>query len=243
MSQPSVPAADPAATPARPRFEFGVALGVTLLLVGAGGLLGLLAAALTPHVAQVLFQDPTQGYPHALFLQAAEEDKAAFGGDGVMLAVLAGGGLLAGLGSLLLARVAPLGAVIGLLVGGLVGGALAMAVAHIVVHGGYAAVPASAVNGPGVYELRPYVRGRVDFLLFPVVALVVFAVGNAPWYLRPRPPAPQPWTSAPAWAAPQSWAAAPPRAATPSAPHSTAHPTPRAPEDGRPPAGGVPGGR
>ena len=166
--------------------ELRYAVGVALLLIGVGGALGLVAAAVTPHVAQTLFQDPTQGYPRALFLAVAEEDKAAIGGDAVVLVVLVAGGLLAGAGSLALRRIAPFGAVIGIVVGGLLGGALTMAVAHIVVHRSDAAVPLHAVNTGAVFQLRPYIRGRVDFVAFPSVALVTFLAGNLPWYVRTR---------------------------------------------------------
>lgn len=168
----------------RSRVEVLTAVVVAVVVAAVGAPLGLLAAALTPRVGMSLFRDPSQGYPTAAFVQSAEENRAAIGGDGVLIAVLAGAGLLFGLAAVLLRRRAPFGAVLGVLVGGLVAGLVAMAVAHVVVHGGYAAVPASALDTGKVFQLRPYIRGRVDFVVLPTIALIVFLLANVRWMWR-----------------------------------------------------------
>lgn len=170
----------------RSRGELVTAVVVAVVVAAVGAPLGLLAAALTPRVGMYLAKAPDVGYPRPVFLQDAEENAAAIGGDGVLIAVLAGAGLLVGLVAVLLRRRAPLGSVLGVLVGGLVAGVIAMAVGHGVVHGDYAAVPASAVNTGKAFQLRPYVRGRVDFVVLPVVALIVFLLANARWLWRTR---------------------------------------------------------
>lgn len=169
--------------------------GVAGLAV-SGAALGLLAAALTPHVAMVVVRDSSQGYPHALFLQAAEEDRAGFGGDGVLLAVLGGAGLLLGLGGGLLGRRRPAATVAGLLVGGCLAGLVAMAVHHEVL----ATAQVPLISGGRTYQLRPYARGPVDFAVLPFVALVVWFACQLPWLLRggddERPATPVSWATA-----------------------------------------------
>lgn len=154
---------------------------ITGFLSLAGGGLGLVAAALTPHLGSGLYLDPT-------FVSAyAVEDRATFGGDGVMIAVLAVAGILAGLLALLGRVDRPLGTVVGILAGGVLAGLVAMAVDHIALH--------HANAGPtrlllarmgGEVQLKPYVRGSVDFLVLPLFAALTFLAGNARWLARRR---------------------------------------------------------
>lgn len=157
------------------------AVWVAGFLTPAGAGLGLIAAALTPDLGSGLYVDPT-------FISAyAVEDKAVFGGDGVMLAVLAVAGLLVGLAALRGRVDRPMGMVLGVLVGGIAAGAAAMAVDHLVLHQSNAGATRQLLaQMGGEVQLRPYVRGSVDFLALPLIALLTFLVGNARWLVRSR---------------------------------------------------------
>jgi hypothetical protein len=147
-----------------------------LALLGAG--LGLIAAGVTPDQAVRFFQ----GNGDAIFLSTVrEEDATAVAGDIVMVGVLGGAGILVGLAALLGRRVAPMGIVVGLIVGGCLGGLDAMAVAHLAVHGDYRHLPVGPIS-----QVRPYVRGRADFVALPITALVAYLLGNVPWLVRNR---------------------------------------------------------
>lgn len=147
----------------------------------AGGGLGLVAAALTPHLASGLYLDPT-------FVSAyAVEDRAVFGGDGVMIAVLATAGVLAGLLALLGRADRPVGTVVGIVAGGMLAGLVAMAVDHVVLHHVNAAPTRLLLaRMGGEVQLKPYVRGSADFLVLPLFAALTFLAGNARWLLRAR---------------------------------------------------------
>lgn len=155
------------------------ALWIAAFLALAGGGLGLVAAALTPHLGSGLYVDPA-------FVSAyAVEDPAVFGGDGVMIAVLAAAGLLVGLAALRGRTDRPMGTVVGVLVGGAAAGLVAMAVDHIVLHH-LNAGPTHLLLAQrgGEVQLRPYVRGSADFLVLPLLALAAFLAGNVRWLVR-----------------------------------------------------------
>jgi hypothetical protein len=154
---------------------------VVAFLTPAGAALGLIAAALTPDLGSGLYVDPT-------FVSAyAVEDKAVFGGDGIMIAVLAVAGLVAGLAALRGRADRPMGTVAGVLVGGIVAGLVAMAVDHLVLHQANVAPTRQLLaQMGGEVQLRPYVRGSADFLVLPLVALLAFLAGNARWLVRSR---------------------------------------------------------
>jgi hypothetical protein len=166
------------------RRDLVVAAWITAFLAVTGAALGLLAAALTPHVAMSLFEDASVGYPKPVFLQVVEEDRAAFGGDAVMIAVLAGAGVVVGVLGLLLGRRVPAGTIVGILAGGVAAGLIAMAVQHHVLHPAYAGVPVSQAGQGVVHQLRPYVRGSADFAVLPFIAALVWFAGQVPWLLR-----------------------------------------------------------
>lgn len=154
---------------------------VTAFLAPAGAGLGLVAAGLTPHLGSGL-------YVHPHFVSAyAVEDPAVFGGDGVMIAVLAAAGVLVGLAALLGRDDRPMGTVVGVLAGGVVAGLVAMAVDHIALHQANAGPTRQLLaQMGGEVQLRPYVRGSADFLVLPFFALLVFLAGNVPWLVRAR---------------------------------------------------------
>lgn len=154
---------------------------ITAFLAAAGGGLGLLAAALTPHLGSGLYADPR-------FVSAyAVEDKAVFGGDGVMIAVLAVAGILVGLLALRGRDDRPMGTVVGVLVGGLAAGLAAMAVDHIALQQANAGPTRQLLaQMGGEVQLRPYVRGSADFLVLPLLALLVYLAGNVRWLVRSR---------------------------------------------------------
>jgi hypothetical protein len=148
-----------------------------LALTGAG--LGLVAAALTPELGSGLYVDPT-------FVSAyAVEDKAVFGGDGVLIAVLAVAGLVVGLAALRGRVDRPMGTVVGVLAGGIAAGLVTMAVDHLVLHHANAGPTRQLLaQMGGEVQLHPYVRGSADFLVLPLVALLTFLAGNARWLVR-----------------------------------------------------------
>ncbi|HEX7355108.1 MAG TPA: hypothetical protein VF288_09785 [Mycobacteriales bacterium] len=157
------------------------AVWMTAFLAPLGAGLGFVAAALTPHLGSGLYVDPQ-------FVSAyAVEDKAVFGGDGVMIAVLAASGVLLGLASLRGRDDRPVGTVLGVLAGGIAAGLVAMAVDHLVLHQANAAPTRRLLaQMGGEVQLRPYVRGSADFLVLPLFGLVVFLLGNARWLVRSR---------------------------------------------------------
>lgn len=166
--------------PTRVEATWGAIAGIGVACLGTP--LGLLAAACTPRLATGFYYaaDGRTLFPS----EAVEGDRAAIGGDAVMLAVLAGAGVMVGLLALLARRRAPLGVVVGVLVGGLVGGEVAMAVAHLVVHGDQTAHVVAVVRRTGgIFQARPYIRGRVDFVALPAAALLVFLLGNVRYLL------------------------------------------------------------
>lgn len=154
---------------------------ITAFLAASGTGLGLVAAALTPHLGSGLYVDPR-------FVSAyAVEDPAVFGGDGVMIAVLAAAGVLVGLGALRGRTNRPVGTVVGALAGGVLAGLVAMAVDHIALHQANAAPTHQLLaQMGGEVQLQPYVRGSADFLVLPLFAMLVFLAGNVPWFVRSR---------------------------------------------------------
>jgi len=161
--------------------ELRRAAWIAAFLAAAGSGLGLIAAALTPDLASGLYVDPT-------FISAyAVEDRAVFGGDGVMIAVLAVAGVVVGLAALRGRANRPMGTVVGVLVGGLAAGLVAMAVDHVVLHHANAGATRQLLaQMGGVVQLRPYVRGSADFAVLPLIALLTFLAGNARWLVGSR---------------------------------------------------------
>jgi len=115
----------------------------------------------------------------AYLLPATSEDRATIAGDLVMIAILLAIGVLAALIVLAWSRDSHVGPAVGLLVGCTVCGVVAMALGHHLVEGDYRAVVAHASDGT-VFQVRPYVRGSADFLVGPLVAAVVFLLGQGP---------------------------------------------------------------
>lgn len=165
------------------RRDLLVAGWTSAFLAFLGVPLGLLAAALTPHLASGLYPGgPDGGAP--FFLSAArEEDPAVFGGDGVMLAVLAGAGLLVGVAAVVWGRRCRGGTICGVVLGGALAGLVAMAVHHQVLHPAYARIPLTPGSVGASVQLRPYVRGTADFAVLPFVAVLVVLLSNVRWLL------------------------------------------------------------
>ncbi|HVV31188.1 MAG TPA: hypothetical protein VHC41_09950 [Mycobacteriales bacterium] len=140
---------------------------VTVLLVLAGAPLGAIWAASVPDVG--VFR------VGSYLLPSYTEDKASAAGDLVLLLILAIAGLVAGGLVAWYGRHTPVGGACGLLVGGLLAGVIAMAVGHVLVHGDYHAIQHHKVDGT-TFQVRPYIRGSGDFVLLPLIALILFGV-------------------------------------------------------------------
>ncbi len=149
------------------RGEIRAGLLIAFLAAAAGAPLGSLWALVVPHVA-VVHAGTGRGY----LLPNQTEDIASAGGDLVMIAVLLGAGVVLGIGVGWFASRHPLGTVLGLLGGGALGGAVALAVGHLLVHGDYGRVYRHSADYATVFQVRPYVRGTVDLVVLPLVALL-----------------------------------------------------------------------
>lgn len=61
-----------------------------------------------------------------------------------------------------------------------------MGVGHLAVHADYSRALAAPADGRRIFQVRPYVRGRVDFVVLPLVALLVVLFHELPAFLGLR---------------------------------------------------------
>lgn len=169
-----------AASPIPIRAEVRRGLLVGLLVAPIGAPLGLLWAAVVPHVA-VFPVDAADRY----LLPNLTEDRASAGGDVLMLGLLAAAGVLLGVLVALASRRALVGAVCGLLTGGSIAGLIAVALGHALVHGDYASLRTAAQGT--VVQVRPYVKGSADWVVLPLFGALVQLVVGTPALLRGEP--------------------------------------------------------
>lgn len=172
--------------PVRAEVVRGLVVGAAMALLGAP--LGVLWAFAVPHLAVQKVGAP------AYLLPVETEDLASMGGDLVLIAIFGSVGVVAALAVHLWSSRAQLGPLVGLLLGGAVCGVIAMAVGHVLVEADYHAVFAHIEDGR-VFQVRPYVRGRGDFLILPVFSALAFGLAQVPPLLRGR--------TAPQWAPPE----------------------------------------
>jgi hypothetical protein len=176
--------------PAGAEVRMGLITAIAVAALGAP--LGALWAITVPHIA-VFHTGTGRGY----LLPLAEEDRAAAGGDLVMILVLLIAGLLVGGAVSWACRHYLLGGALALIGGGALGGAIALAVGHVLVRGDYTPVFAHSADNATIFQVRPYVRGSVDLVVLPLAALLVYgAVLLVRAAAKPRgryvPPAPIP---------------------------------------------------
>jgi hypothetical protein len=177
------PPGDALQSPGHPipvRAEIRCGLRIGLALAAAGVLLGVLWAALVPHVA-VFAVDASRRY----LLPNLTEDRASAAGDVLMLGLLAAAGLLAGLLVARTARREVVGAVCGLVLGGSIAGLIAMAVGHLLVQGDYTPLRTAAQGA--VVQVRPFVKGSADWVMLPLVGSLVLLIAGTPALLRGDP--------------------------------------------------------
>jgi hypothetical protein len=172
----------------RNRIEVRTGLLVGVVLAALGAPLGVIWALSVPDLAVV-----HGGSGHGYLLPVATEDRAGAAGDLVMVLILLVAGVLAGALVSGLCRRTLVGSAVGLLLGGALGGAIALAVGHVLVHGDYGPVYAHSADYSTAFQVRPYIRGTVDLVMFPLTALVVYgAVQLLRAIMTPAPSFPPP---------------------------------------------------